>query len=482
MKKIIISLLVLSFLLYSCDYGADNDNSAESSETLDSADVNGNAEDSSERPQTESGAVSGEESDDKPSAELTSDPFGATVERGDRVHLCCFRVPIGEKWIEQEEEVFAVDIDAEQFRRGDYNLIEAELRENVETATGKNIGDSFTVFFKYNDRTVFYRYTVLEIIKNSQLGNQKSSVEYGDSIRVSCKKAERTAEYNEKIEYLGGAVLKVDGTEPRFIESDAIYPEIVASELAKKVLGKNRSSSAVACCDEQYEYIFHINMVNMTVEPSYSLPEGWNYRFGPSRIGSFKGYDGESAGAIDMNDGDVFGYDDRLTLGCSAWCGCIDYVCEVSASSVLADQGKVSYAAFHLAETNRENIWAEGVEGVGIGESVEIKQMYMGSGKTELTFNSICIVNGYAKNETKWQENGRVKSLKLYYEGVYMGLITLEDTMNPQYIDISAVQMRVGNGFDADFRFEIAEVYEGSKYDDTCLTGIVIDFEGIYAH
>ena len=42
--------------------------------------------------------------------------------------------------------------------------------------------------------------------------------------------------------------------------------------------------------------------------------------------------------------------------------------------------------------------------------------------------------------------------------------------------------MKVGNGFDADFRFEIAEVYEGSKYEDTCLTGIIIDFNGIFAH
>ena len=63
-----------------------------------------------------------------------------------------------------------------------------------------------------------------------------------------------------------------------------------------------------------------------------------------------------------------------------------------------------------------------------------------------------------------------------------MGVIELEDTIDPQYVDIAPLQMKVGNGFDASFRFEITEVYEGSKYEDTCLTGIIIDFTGIYAH
>ncbi|MBR6563569.1 MAG: hypothetical protein IKK70_06510 [Clostridia bacterium] len=222
--------------------------------------------------------------------------------------------------------------------------------------------------------------------------------------------------------------------------------------------------------------------VSDAVLPSYAFPEDWDYRFAQPVIGSFKDYNDDDPGAHDAEDGMMFGYDERLTLGCSSWCGCIEYVCDVRASSVLEDQGSTSYSASHLAIEDRENIWAEGVDGVGIGETIDIKQMYLGSGDAELTFYSICIVNGNAKNEAKWQENGRVKSLKLYYEDEYMGLITLEDTMKPQYIDVSALQMRVGNGSYASFRFEITEVYEGSRYEDTCLTGIVIDFEGIYAH
>ena len=48
--------------------------------------------------------------------------------------------------------------------------------------------------------------------------------------------------------------------------------------------------------------------------------------------------------------------------------------------------------------------------------------------------------------------------------------------MEPQFIDVSPVNMTVSNGREAVFRFEIADVYPGTKYEDTCLTGILIEF------
>ena len=311
----------------------------------------------------------------------------------------------------------------------------------------------------------------------------EDAVKKGDKVHLCCfKSTVGQCEFEDLSgEYLGGAILDVDKQELVFTDSDTVFPESVVSELSKKVIGLSRRSGLVEFHIGQDCYKFTITMVNMTVEPSYSFPTDWNYSF-KSEIGSFKGYDEDSPGAIDMEDGDVFGYDERLALGCSVWCGCDRYVCEVKASSVLAPQGKTSYDASHLAIDDRENIWAEGVDGYGIGESIEIKQMYLGTGHAELTLYSMCIVNGNAKSATKWQENSRVKSMKLYYECEYLGDIELEDTIKPQYIDLSPLNIKVGNGFDAHFRFEITDVYKGSKYDDTCLTGIIIDYEGLYAH
>ncbi len=306
----------------------------------------------------------------------------------------------------------------------------------------------------------------------------EDTVKNGDEVHLCCF---RSPIGEDTDEYLGGAILNVDKEELQFTDSDVNCPKAVISELATQVLGANRHYSAIECTDGKYNYSFHINMVNMTVEPSYSFPDDWDHSF-KTEIGSFKGYDEDSPGAIDMEDGEVFGYDERLALGCSVWCGCDSYVCEVKASSVLAPQGKTSYDASHLAIDDRENVWSEGVDGYGIGESIEIKQMYLGTGYAELTLYSMCIVNGNAKSATKWQENSRVKSMKLYYEGEYLGDIELEDTIKPQYIDLSPLKIKVGNGFDAHFRFEITDVYKGSKYEDTCLTGIIIDYEGLYAH
>ena len=401
MKRIFILLLVALFLLCSCNNGEENENSEVASNATEDTQINESSEESSEAVIHESDSVSDEASQDEASQDDISqdeasqddtsqddtssttppNPMEDAVKKGDKVHLCCFRSPIGE------------DVD----------------------------------------------------------------------------------------EYLGGAILDVDKEELQFTDSDVICPKAVVSELAKQILGKSRHYFAVECTDGQYNYSFHINMVNMTVEPSYSFPDDWDHSF-KTEIGSFKGYDEDSPGANDMEDGDVFGYDERLTLGCSVWCGCDRYVCEVKASSVLAPQGKTSYDASHLAIDDRENIWAEGVDGYGIGESIEIKQMYLGTGHAELTLYSMCIVNGNAKSATKWQENSRVKSMKLYYEGEYLGDIELEDTIKPQYIDLSPLNIKVGNGFDAHFKFEITDVYKGSKYDDTCLTGIIIDYEGLYAH
>lgn len=42
--------------------------------------------------------------------------------------------------------------------------------------------------------------------------------------------------------------------------------------------------------------------------------------------------------------------------------------------------------------------------------------------------------------------------------------------------------IQVLNGGMIEVRFEIAEVYPGSVYEDTCLTGLVMEFGGRHAH
>lgn len=184
-------------------------------------------------------------------------------------------------------------------------------------------------------------------------------------------------------------------------------------------------------------------------------------------------------------NGHLFGWEERLFDGCSSWCSVSDYNVNVNASSTLKPHGKYSYSASNVQDLNRENAWVEGTEGNGIGEYIEIEQNCLIASpeyKTDIGFTELCIVNGYAATEKNWAENNRVKEFKMYFNDKYITTIVLEDTIKQQYIDISQFNLKVQNGETAKFKFEINDVYEGTKYDDTCVTGLLIEFSGRTGH
>lgn len=185
-------------------------------------------------------------------------------------------------------------------------------------------------------------------------------------------------------------------------------------------------------------------------------------------------------------DGEAYGFYEDLTDGCSVWC-VIDtetYVNRISATSTLEPQGDNTYDAANLADGWRGDAWVEGAEGNGIGESVTIVRKYSHGGDVtdfedygydSFFFPNLCIVNGMTKNETAFRNNGRVKSLKLYFNEEYIATLELEDSMRPQFISLSGLHLSARDGEESTFRFEIAEVYPGDKYEDTAITGIEIE-------
>ncbi|MDE7224884.1 MAG: leucine-rich repeat domain-containing protein [Acetatifactor sp.] len=196
-------------------------------------------------------------------------------------------------------------------------------------------------------------------------------------------------------------------------------------------------------------------------------------------------------------DAPNFGYTDWQAPGCSSWCGAYGFEQEVQGSSELASaDGR--YAAGNVLIQDRQSAWAEGAEGPGIGESLTYCQSctYSINNKWEaitygdwdpeldgfMRYSEICIVNGYAKTRQTWEENGRIKKLLLYVEGKPYAYLELEDTVQPQYFMLPEDDIKVINGGMLEARFEIVEVYPGSKYEDTCLTGLIMEFTGRYAH
>lgn len=168
-------------------------------------------------------------------------------------------------------------------------------------------------------------------------------------------------------------------------------------------------------------------------------------------------------------------YWDIIGDGCSWYCGGGPE--EVTASSFLKSEGSNSYEANNAHDLNYKNAWVEGVPGYGIGEYLLYKFRDNSPRITE-----IIVVNGYVKNKTTWENNSRVKKLKVYINDKPFAILNLEDKRSEQSFKVDPI----GNSYElkkkADWtlKFEIMEVYKGLKYDDVAISEIY--FDGIDVH
>lgn len=146
---------------------------------------------------------------------------------------------------------------------------------------------------------------------------------------------------------------------------------------------------------------------------------------------------------------------------------CSNYTCSgerVVASSSLSSQGSINYRVANIKDWNHETAWVEGVSGYGVGEWVEFQNV---SGDGTLT--AINILNGYVKNDKAWIENSRVKRLKVYLNDRPIGILELQDSRSLQSFGLQWA----GNYSNINkLRFEILEVYPGTKYQDTVISEI----------
>ena len=225
-------------------------------------------------------------------------------------------------------------------------------------------------------------------------------------------------------------------------------------------------------------------------------------RITPSEIGNFDA-------PLPLNSDNFYQFSSFITEGSSHWDFGL-YVEEFTASSTLAPQGRFRYDAKnllnnkHRAGGDRSVAWSEGVRGHGIGEKVNMRVKTLVENPElddKINFTSLMIVNGYAKNETVWKNNSRVKVLRLFVGDNYWCDLHLDDIIKPQIFHFTE-HFRIypqkhgkeiplkGNfitnnpnynnryGYQLDLTFEIIDVYPGAKFQDTCITGIALDVYG----
>lgn len=143
---------------------------------------------------------------------------------------------------------------------------------------------------------------------------------------------------------------------------------------------------------------------------------------------------------------------------------------QLKASSTLAPQGKKGYSASKVCDDDPTTAWVEGKEDYGIGEYLEME------GWKPMSDGEISILNGYQASKSVWENNSRVKKMKVSVGGKEICIIELADVMGVQKFKIPGLVTSTNTGhkynMDGPIRFTITEVYPGIKYKDTAISGI----------
>lgn len=158
---------------------------------------------------------------------------------------------------------------------------------------------------------------------------------------------------------------------------------------------------------------------------------------------------------------------------CSWYCG--GEVLRVTASSHLKGTRRFNYKPANAHDFNHESVWAEGVKGQGIGESLT----YEFAGACP-RITTVKILNGHVKNAQAWRNNSRVKKLLMYYNGKPYAMLQLDDSRSLQTFDVGILGPHDSAAPNWKLKFEIKEVYPGDKYDDTVISELF--FDGIDVH
>ena len=182
---------------------------------------------------------------------------------------------------------------------------------------------------------------------------------------------------------------------------------------------------------------------------------------------------------LEDENGVYAGWETELMDGCGWWCTVMDVNEDVKASSTLKNDKHINYLPKNVFEKERNNSWVEGAQGNGIGEWIELEKQYLCYEGDEDggRLGEICIVTGYANNEKLWKENSRVKTLLMYVDGTPYAYLELEDTIQPQFFNVwenDTFELKPSQEFK--LKFEIVEVYEGTKYEDTAITYLDVQF------
>lgn len=134
----------------------------------------------------------------------------------------------------------------------------------------------------------------------------------------------------------------------------------------------------------------------------------------------------------------------------------------VTASSALPSDSVDSYFPQFVLDENRNTAWVEGADGDGIGEWIMLQS------NTPQSVGAIFITNGFTKSQDIYYKNNRVKKVKIEFSDGSSFTQELYD----DYATDTPISFKTPVSTRS-VKITILEVYKGSKYQDTCISGII---------
>lgn len=140
-------------------------------------------------------------------------------------------------------------------------------------------------------------------------------------------------------------------------------------------------------------------------------------------------------------------------------------IASITASSHLVEYyestGTLNHEAMNVIDGSYRTAWVENSPDYGIGEWLEIKF------DSAHNMNGIEISNGYKKSSTLYEKNSRPRILKFTFSDGTSFNQTMEDRFEGSQT-ITFPSAVVTNSV----KIEIMDIYQGSVYQDTCITEI----------
>ena len=136
-----------------------------------------------------------------------------------------------------------------------------------------------------------------------------------------------------------------------------------------------------------------------------------------------------------------------------------------AASSSLKSDENNTYQPENLNDKDRENAWVEGGEGDGIGESLTLTM------KKPQQVTRLLIHNGYRKSGELFAANNRVKLFSVSVNGGASFDVALPDGFKA----VCGIPLPKDSGPVKTVKLAIKEVYRGTQFRDTCISGVEVE-------